>query len=88
MANVYDFMDRDVAERILPNLDCMYGFSYLKEDGTLDSDAYLELKDEKALNGVARVLHFILSMTGENIGVEVEEDKERIHLTHMNVFDF
>ncbi len=90
MANVYDFMDRDVAEKILPNLDCMYGFSYLKEDGSLDSDVYLEIKESTAqsLNGVARVLHFILSVTGENIGVEVEEDKERIHLTHMNVFDF
>ena len=90
MANVYDFMDRDVAERLLPNLDCMYGFSTLKEDGSLDSDVYLEIKDStaQALNGVARVLHFVLSVTGENIGVEVEEDKERIHLTHMNVFDF
>ena len=90
MAKVYDFMDRDVAEKILPNLDCLYGFSYLKEDGTLDSDVYLEIKEStaQALNGVARVLHFILSVTGENIGVEVEEDKERIHLSHMNVFDF
>ena len=90
MVNVYDFMDRDVAERLLPNLDCMYGFSTLKEDGSLDSDVYLEIKDStaQALNGVARVLHFVLSVTGENIGVEVEEDKERIHLTHMNVFDF
>ena len=90
MTDVADYLKDMFGVAMLPSLDCVYGFSRLTEGGALDSDVYLELRGEEQdmLTAVARVFRGIVVMTGENIGVEVEEDKERIHLTHMNVFDF
>lgn len=85
------FATSEALKEMMGNLDCVYGFSYLKDDGSLDSDMYIELRDKSspyALNGLARAFKFLLALTGENISVEVEEDKDRIHLTHMSVFDF